>query len=188
MTIEQTVSRLPLRATVTLDEESDRAFQRFVNPNGVEQVMAGFRVRNWLCYSGLGLGFYVALRAEELWAACMIITVAFFMVKQHLVLARNARQLWTTITPPVEVSFEFTEAGVSEVERGVESRFAWETITRWYRTSDALYLQLRNGKWALLPERHLLPDESVLGNVIDVLTSKGVPGVRVASNGKQDAH
>lgn len=170
---------LPWKGSVTLDFESDELFNRIVNGGQLARESAAYWMRNSHAYVGLTLGFYAALSGGMVFTACMIATIGVSLFSQHRMVAKTQAIGVLRELPPMKVAFEITEEGITEVDRGVESRFAWDVVNQWFYSEGLLIWQLKNGKWAMLPSKKAepaLPAE----RLISFMRVKGVPGRVVA--------
>lgn len=169
---------LPVRLETVQDEESDRTFTRLIHGSYLQREMANFWMRNFVCYAALILGIYSAVIGGQVFLACIIMTIGISLFLQHRVIARSLNGSVLVDRPPMNVTFEITDAGMLELDRGVESRFAWSAISQWIMSEGVLCIQLVNGRWAVLPAKGMQPSTVCLQSIVTLLMHKGVAGRR----------
>ena len=170
---------LPLRFEVVLDVETDQRLHRLMHGNLAAREMAAFWLRNLLCYVGMALGIYGSLMGGMVFVACMILTLGVALFLQHRILAKSLSDGVAKEQISMRVGIEITEEGIIEVDRGVESRFGWSAMNQWFLADAILYIQLKNGKWAVLPEKGMEPATIPLERLGSMLQIKGVPGRQI---------
>lgn len=143
--------------------------------------MAAFWLRNILCYAGMALGIYGSLMGGMVFVASMILTLGVSLFLQHRILANTLSQGVSKEKAPMRVSIEVTEEGMAEMDRGVESRFGWGAMNQWFLSDAILYIQLKNGKWAVIPAKGMEPSNIRLESLGSFLKIKGVPGRQIDS-------
>jgi hypothetical protein len=175
---------LPLRFESTFDAESDETLF-FVSSNmskaqalaeHVETKVAQYWTLLVPCYLALALGIYGSIVAERFLTATMISTVLVFLANQQRIINNNIRNQRFPDVVIQKLAFVVTAAGISEDDRGVESKCPWSAMNRWVLCRATLLIELSNGKWAVMSAKDLVPFGVKLENLCSLLKIKGVPG------------
>lgn len=166
---------LPLKLEVVLDAECDEAFRLLTQGRRAEEALSRYWVLLTPFYLSLAIGVYGCLQANLILSAIFIVVCGFSLLKVHLADSTIAKFSGVSASPPITVVVTIAEDGISEMDRGVESRMAWSAMTRWFLVRDILFINLANGKWAVIPSRKMKPVVG-LHKLTSLLKIQGISG------------
>ncbi|MFN0079935.1 MAG: hypothetical protein ACKVY0_26010 [Prosthecobacter sp.] len=168
-----------IRFEVEIDEKTVKAQRLAVYGDGWRPTRRTYwkRVLPW--YAAMMLGLYASLLAERTFLACMIGVMVVQTFRFHR--ASLNLQMVDALDgfKSYKVAVTISDIGMSDLDRGVESSFAWSAMNRWVLCDAVLCIELNNGLWALIPKATMSPSVIELEMLAQLLSEKGVPGKRL---------
>jgi hypothetical protein len=178
---------LPLRFEAVLDEESeeDLFFISYGKKRAEEldQQVKDKVGQYWSflvpCYLALGLGFYGCLIAEMVLSATLIAVVVVFVGNRHRTINKNIRAQGFERIVSRRLEFVIINSGLIEDDQGVRSICDWSCMEYWVLSPSLLFIQLKNGKAAVIPRKHMNPQHITLEHLCSFMKIKGVNGRKI---------
>ncbi|MCW0217504.1 MAG: hypothetical protein OJI67_04185 [Prosthecobacter sp.] len=170
---------LPWRLEVVFDDIATRTFTQLVSGKRFQKEASEYWLPIVPWYMGFALGIYAALEADLSLLACIILVNWIMLFRHHW--ATGHANMNPGVPNSVVQSYIviINEAGLIEIDRGVESRAGWGALQRWFLWRSILFIELTNFKWAIIPSKDLKPSEIKLESIASYLKIKGVPGQKL---------
>lgn len=170
---------LPAELTVVHDAESDRVYQQLLSGSKFPLAAHEYLLQNLPWHFGFALGVYASFAGYMHLIGCIILVNWWAVVRhQWLVGAANFRPGFQGRLPLL-YKMIIHEDGIQEFDRGVESRFGWDAINLWYLWHSILFIHLKNGTYAILPQKGVQPSTFKVEELCSLLKIKGVPGMKL---------
>lgn len=170
---------LPVELTVVHDAESDRVYHQLLSGRKFALAAHEYLLQNLPWYFGFGLGVYASFAAGMHLIACIIIINWGAILRHHWLVGSANFRPGVQGRLPLQYKVIIHAGGIQEFDRGIESKFGWDAIHQWYFWHSILFIQLKNGTYAIIPQRGLSPASFNVQELCSLLKIKGVVGMKL---------